>query len=92
MCCNALADDRLKIDRWRNAAGMRTNQMKTTLIDTKNGMKKGWQWVLFALISVAYMLWLLDTGSMTSSSGDAADCWHSITTWYSSERYGSYTL
>lgn len=66
--------------------------MKITLIDTKNGMKKGWQWVLFALISVAYMLWLLDTGSMTSSSGDAADCWHSITTWYSSERYGSYTL
>lgn len=50
------------------------------------------QSILFFLVVFVYMIWLRNIGSMTSISGDAADCWHSITTWYSAERYGSYTL
>lgn len=38
------------------------------------------------------MTWLCSKGSMIAQSGDAADCWQGITTWYSAERYGSYTL
>ena len=50
------------------------------------------QWGLFCLVLLTYMIWLYSRGSMDANSSDAADCWHSITTWFSSERYGSYTL
>ena len=38
------------------------------------------------------MIWLLPQESMIINGSDACDNWQSIITWFSSERYGSYTL
>jgi len=62
------------------------------LLITRKVTPKMQQWILFFLITILYMVWLCSKGSMIAGSGDAADCWHSITTWYSADRYGSYTL
>lgn len=49
-------------------------------------------WLLFSVVVILYLCWLVPQGSMLASSRDAAETWHSITTWYSGERYGAYTL
>lgn len=55
-------------------------------------IRKKPQYLLFFITALLYMCWLYNIGSMILVSGDAAVCWRSITTWFSPERYGGYTL
>ena len=57
-----------------------------------SGDAKLQQWLIFGITILLYMIWLLPQESMIISSADACDNWQSIITWFSSERYGSYTL
>lgn len=47
---------------------------------------------LFCTVVILMQIWLLEKGSMINESGDAADIWKTITTYYTVDRYPSYVL
>lgn len=47
---------------------------------------------LFIVVGILTVLWLGTKGSMVNMSGDAADIWKTITTYYTADRYGSYVM
>lgn len=50
------------------------------------------QRTLFLAVVLLVFLWLAFSGSMVDYSGDAADIWKTITTYYTADRYGSYVM
>ena len=50
------------------------------------------QTAIFGLVVLLAFMWLAFSGSMVDGSGDAADVWQTIKTYYTAERYGSYVM
>lgn len=57
-----------------------------------NVIKKNSKFFLFVLTFLCFLIWIYSKKSMILNSGDAADIWKTITSYYSDECYLSYVM